>query len=97
MSGKILVDEDHAKRVKAELIKAGVTTYGLMKAESRHLPEHVHEDEHIGGVVYGRYEGGSGMIVATDKRVLFLDYKPFYKSTDEIHYDVVSGDRKSVV
>lgn len=91
MSGKIVVDEAHSKRIKSELVKAGMTPYGLMKAESRHLPEHVHEDEHIGGVVYGRYEGGSGMIVATNKRVIFLDYKPFYKSTDEIHYDVVSG------
>lgn len=86
-----MVDEEHAKRVKAELVKCGTTGYGLLKAEARHMPEVIHEDEHIGGVVYGRYEGGSGTIVATDKRVLFLDFKPFYRSIDEIHYDVVSG------
>ena len=85
------MDENHAKRIRSELVKAGMTSYGLLKGESRHLPELIHEDEHIGGVVYGRYSGGSGMIVATDKRVLFLDYKPFYHSTDEIKYDVISG------
>lgn len=91
MSKSIAVDERHVKRVRAELVKAGMTSYGLLKGETRHLPEIIHETEHIGGVVYGRYEGGSGMIVATDKRILFMDHKPFYRSTDEIHYDVVSG------
>lgn len=91
MAGKIQVDENHTKRVRAELVKAGMTSYGLLKGETRHLPELIHEDEHIFGVVYGRYSGGSGMIVATDKRLLFLDYKPFYRSTDEIKYDVISG------
>jgi general stress protein 26 len=91
MTRKIVVDEKHAQRVRAELIAGGMTSYGLLKGESRHLPELIHEDEHIGGVVYGRYEGGSGMIVATDKRILFLDHKLFFMSTDELNYDVVSG------
>lgn len=91
MKTKIVVDENHVKRIRSELVKVGMTSYGLMKSETRHLPEHIHEDEHIGGVVYGRYERGSGMIVATDKRILFLDYKLFFQSTDEIKYDVVSG------
>jgi general stress protein 26 len=81
----------HTRRVRDELIKAGMTRYGLMKGESRHLPGLIHEDEHIGGVVYGRAEKGSAMLVATDKRVLYLDHKVMFNRSDELSYDIVSG------
>lgn len=87
----IKFDENHENRIKQELVGVGMSNYGLMKGETRHLPAIIHEDEHIGGVVYGRYENGGGMLVATDKRVLFLDHKIFFKKTDEISYDVISG------
>lgn len=83
----------HSKRIQTELKKAGVTKYGLLKIESRHLPEIIHDDEHIHGVVYGRHESGSAMLVATDKRVLFLDHKPLFRLTDEISYEMVGGVR----
>ena len=78
-------------RVKQELREAGVTGYGLMKSESRYLPQIIHDDEHIMGVVYGQYDGGSAMLVATDHRVIFLDRKPLFTTMDELTYDVVSG------
>lgn len=81
----------HVDRVKSELIAVGVTKYGLLKTESRHLPAIIHEDEHIGGVVYGQYEAGSGMLIATDHRIIFLDHKPLFVTMDELTYDVVSG------
>ena len=80
-----------ASRVKQELREAGVTGYGLIKAESRYLPQIIHEDEHIMGVVYGQYSGGSAMLIATDHRVIFLDRKPLFTTMDELTYDVVSG------
>lgn len=70
----------HRQRVISELKNAGMTTYGTMKMETEKLPSIIHDDEHIGGVVYGRTTGekiGSAMIIATDKRVIFLDVKPF--------------------
>jgi general stress protein 26 len=82
-------------RVKQELRNAGVTGYGLMKSESRYLPQIIHEDEHIMGVVYGQYSGGSAMLVATDHRVIFLDRKPLFTTMDELTYDVVSGVKLS--
>lgn len=79
-------------RIKEELIKAGVTRYGLAKAESKELPKIIHENEHIGGVVYGQIGGGSSaMLVATDHRIIFVDHKPLFMTTDELTYDVVSG------
>lgn len=69
-----------------------MTSYGFMKGESKELPHVVHEDEHIGGVVYGQIgSGNSAMLVATDKRVIFLDKRPLFMTTDELTYDVVSG------
>ena len=84
-------DENHETRIKQELIAAGMSNYGLVKGETRHLPSVIHEDEHIGGVIYGRSEGGGGMLVATNKRLLYLDHKLFFRRTDEISYDVISG------
>ncbi len=86
-----MISKEHAKRVKNELIKAGVTGYGLIKAESRYLPQIIHETEHIGGAVYGQFGVGSAMLVATNHRVIFLDRKPLFTTNDELTYDVVSG------
>ncbi len=55
------------------------------------MPNIIHQDEHIGGVVYGRYVNGSAMLIATDRRVIFLDRKPLFTTNQEVTYDVVSG------
>lgn len=71
----------HKKRIVKELKEAGMTPWGFLKMETKRLPEIIHEDEKIGGVVYGRTTGdkiGSAMLIATDKRVIFLDVKPFF-------------------
>ncbi|MBP6962423.1 pyridoxamine 5'-phosphate oxidase family protein [Candidatus Saccharibacteria bacterium] len=84
----------HKKRIVKELKEAGMTPWGFLKMETKRLPEIIHEDEKIGGVVYGRTTGdkiGSAMLIATDKRVIFLDVKPFFVTSDEIAYRVVSG------
>lgn len=88
--------EKHIQRIREELKKVGVSSYGLVKAESRYLPHIIHQNEKIGGVVYGWYENGMAMIVATDKRVIFLDKKPLFTTKDELTYDVVSGVRIDV-
>lgn len=90
-SKQSITPKHHADRIKTELIKAGVTQYGLLKAEARHLPSLIDEDEHIHGVVYGRADFGSAMIVATNKRVFYLDHRVLFNKTDELTYDVVSG------
>lgn len=81
----------HAERINQELRDAGAVKYDLMLPETRYLPFVIHTDEHIGGSVYGRYENGRGALIATDKRVLFLDKKPMFSRCDEIDYGVVGG------
>lgn len=88
----------HAERVKRELRKAGVGWFGLLKFGLRYLHRLIHEDEHIHGVVFGRYRETKhapaweeGTLVATNLRVLFVDRKPGYLRADDISYDVVSA------
>lgn len=88
---KSLSDTGHKNRIRKELIDVGVTNYGLLKGESRHLPDTIHKDEHIKGVVYGRHQNGSVMFVATDKRMIFMDHKALFRLNDELSYDVLSG------
>lgn len=84
----------HKDRVVNELKAVGITTYGLLKPESRELPRIIHDDEHIGGVIYGQIGGGvSAMLVATDHRIIFIDKQLFFSTVDELTYDVVSGVR----
>lgn len=83
--------KEHQNRVNQELMRAGFTRYGLLKNEARYLPHIIHEDERIEAAINGRSATGSVMLVATNKRVLFLDCKSFYTTSDEISYDVVAG------
>ncbi|MEI6481350.1 MAG: pyridoxamine 5'-phosphate oxidase family protein [Candidatus Saccharibacteria bacterium] len=88
----ISLSQDKQARIRKELTAAGMNAYGLLKAEARHLPGIIHDDETIGAAIYGRAEaGGSGMLVATSTRLLYLDHKLFFRKTDEISYDVISG------
>jgi hypothetical protein len=82
---------EHVKRIRRELIQADVTLYGLLKSESRYLPRVIHEDEHIHAVVYGQHHSNSAMLIATDRRIIYLDKKPMALFMDEVTYDVVSG------
>ena len=88
----------HARRIQDELREAGATMYGLAKFSSQYLYRLIHANEHIRGIVYGRYRGGKGllkfnegMLVATDRRIIFLDYKPGFTSVEEIAYRAISG------
>lgn len=78
-------------RIMRELKTAGVTSMGLKYSEVRLLPKVLHPEEHIEAVVYGKYEGGLAMLVATNLRVLFLDKKPLFIKSDELTFDIVGG------
>jgi Bacterial PH domain len=81
----------HEQRIKNELKAVGVSRYGIWMSESRYLPHVIHPDEHIGGVVYGYHADGLVMLVATDRRVIFLDKKPLFINEDEFSYMSISG------
>jgi len=96
-----MVTTQQTRRIKQELRAVGVTSFGLIKFSSRYLPHILHPDEHVKGAVYGRFAEGQGplswtdgMLVATDRRVLFLNHKPGFSTLDELTYDIVSGVKK---
>lgn len=95
--------EMHQRRIRLELIDAGVTRYGLRKFSLRYLHNLIDKDEHIKAAIYGRYADESGTItlnagalIATNKRIIFIDHKPGYTRSDDIDYAVVSGVRETI-
>lgn len=81
----------HKARIWSELKRLGMSRWGYYKLETQYLPQLIHEDEPIEAIVYGHNDAGSAMLVATDRRVVFLDRKPLFTKADEVTYDVVAG------
>lgn len=83
-------------RIRSELIEAGITRYGLTKSAIKELPKILHDNEHIRGIVYGQIgSGNSALLVATDLRLIYIDRRALFTTTDELTYDVVSGVKSS--
>jgi hypothetical protein len=83
--------DSHYERVKQELRTAGLSWYGTLMMESRFLPRMIRAHENIKAISYGWQPAGVVMLVATDRRIIFLDKKPFYLRDDEVGYDSVRG------
>lgn len=84
--------DNKLKHIHDELISAGITKYGLNKLATKELPKILHDEEHIRGIVYGKISTGfTAMLVATDLRIIYIDRRLMYMTTDELTYDVVSG------
>ncbi len=81
----------HRMRITAELKDVFMSRLAIKSSEGRYLPYIIHDDEHIKAAVFGYQEAGFVMLVATDKRVIFLDKKPLFVNQDEVTFDVVSG------
>ncbi len=88
-----MADTAHQQRVKQELAAAGMTSYGQHKMTSRYLPKVIDDDEHIKAVVYGHCGVGLAMLVATDRRIIYLERRPLFTSMDELTYEIVVGIR----
>lgn len=82
---------DIKKHVSQRLKSLGVSGWGMQKSAIRHLHEMLQPGEEVGGIVYGRCDEGSVVLVATDSRVIFIDVKPMFKKVENISYNVVSG------
>jgi hypothetical protein len=79
------------QKVDNELRSVGVAWYGLLRPEAKFLWTVIHDDETIRAAMHGMYEDGTALLVATDKRVLFIDKKPFFVRSDELSYDFITG------
>jgi hypothetical protein len=59
------------------------------RAEIKELQRLLQDKEIIQHCVYGYYQGGSGLLVATDKRLLLIDKRPFFLNLEDIKFDSV--------
>ena len=70
----------------------GVATL-LGRREVNDLPNILSDDEQIRGALQGRYGGGEGLLVATDRRMVFVDKKLIGNrvKVEDFPYDSVSS------
>lgn len=60
------------------------------RSEIEVLRQLIEPGEFIVQCVYGYYQGGSGLLVATDKRLLLIDKRPFYLYVENHGYESVT-------
>jgi hypothetical protein len=76
--------------IDAQLAKVGMKNRFFGRPEVRELCHILAPGEVIQHAVLGQYEGGFGLIVATNRRVLLIDKKPWFLTMEDIRYDMVS-------
>lgn len=98
MDNVYAIDQDQVVRIKRELRAVGVSKFTLHKFTTHYLPSVIRPGEHIEAAVFGRHRESEGIfgfiegaLVATDKRVVFVNHQPGYTTMDEVGYDKVSG------
>lgn len=104
MSNHTSSNQSHEEYVKSELVAAGISQFSMRRFTSSYLHHVIHPDEHIKAAMFGRRKGEpggifgfeEGLLVATDRRVVYIIHRPGYTKMDEISYDVVSGVELSV-
>ncbi|MCA9347351.1 PH domain-containing protein [Candidatus Saccharibacteria bacterium] len=86
------VDRVEARDVKLQLVKLGATPSQLKRPEVAELSKILYENEIIEAFILGYYDGGYGMMVATNIRVVFIDITPFGRlKIDDIPYGSVNS------
>jgi len=91
----------YLKRQRAYVVNAlrqlGADEYNMLLPETHYLPQLLEDGEVLLGAVFGKYtkdmgaHKGRGLLVITDRRVLFIDKKPLFLHFDDIKLDMVSG------
>lgn len=82
----------HQDRIKDELKRAGVRPIELHRHMFKLLPDVIRSNEHIEAAAYGLNEKKwHAMLVATDRRVLYVEADLFFGNISEVSYDIVHG------
>ncbi len=67
--------EEKSNFIEEQLLNIGIDSKSTIwgKSEIKELPKILSENEKIKGIITGIYNGGSGILVATDFRLVFID------------------------
>lgn len=74
---------------EAQLKQLGPKFRMFGRAEVRELHRIISSDEKIHHCIYGYYQGGSGILVATNRRVLLIDKRPFFLNLEDLAYEKI--------
>ncbi len=81
-----------AEDIKKQLKHLDISSRILGVREIKSLPDILWEDEKLEKLVQGFYEKGNGILIATNKRLLFVDKGLIYGlRTEDFPYDKISS------
>ena len=76
--------------VLSQLNSLGIRHGRVFQGEVKALARLLLPDEQIEQFMTGRYDAGPAILVATNRRLLLVDKKPFNLTIEDIPYDMVS-------
>lgn len=79
------------EEVQAQIEHLDGTSKVLGRKEIRELPSVLWEDEHIEQIVQGMYKDNLGVLVATNKRLVFVDKGFVRMRVEDFPYDRISS------
>jgi hypothetical protein len=74
-----------------EMMKGSIGNKYLGRKELKELPSILWENETPKHIVHGIYESGSGVLVATDLRLIFIDKGIFSLKVEDFPYDKITS------
>ncbi len=83
------MSEDATVRITELAQKLNVKAF--VRKELRKLPEMLYEDEEVMNLTQGQYEGNQGLVVVTDRRVMFVDEGMIRSHREDFPYERISS------
>jgi hypothetical protein len=80
---------ERVKRAVADKLDSG--TRWLLRREVEHLPRLLPAGEEILILAQGRLDGGTGMIVVTDTRLMFFEQGISHRRVEDLPYLAIEG------
>lgn len=77
------------KSLRSQLSRLRLHFWVFGRAEVRELRKILKPGEVIVHCAHGYYHGGSGLLVATNDRLLLIDKRPFYLNLEELKYHTI--------
>ena len=79
------------KTLKSQLARLNAHFWIFGRAEAKELRKILNPGEVIIHCAHGYYHGGSGLLVATNHRLLLIDKRPFYLNLEDMKYHTIKS------
>lgn len=91
MKDLVSSDREVSFNIKQRLKMLGASAFVLSRAEVRKLPQLLHKDENIEACIYGSCASGWAMLVATDRKLIFVNNMFLDLKVDELPFSMISA------